>query len=246
MKNNYLKLLSIVLAVAAFAGCKKGTEDPIAFGYEYFPVDSGRYAQFSVDSIAWDPFISPVVADTFRFEVREQNDSIFTDNTGKNATTLLRYYRDSISGPWYLKDVWYMNRNESKAEKVEENERITKLVFPIKDGVKWNGNALNANDAWDYELTNVGKPYTVNGITFNETVTVLQTGINDIPEGMTEPLLNKQLGKEVYAKGVGLIYKELTILEANVVPNVTQQPPFNQRIKGGFTMTMTLNDYSPQ
>lgn len=246
MKNNYYKIFSLFFAVAVLFGCKKGTEDPIAFGYEYFPVDSGRYAQFKVDSINWNDFTNPSTVDSFLFDIREVNDSIFTDNTGRDATTLLRFRRDSANGSWYIKDVWYMNRNDERAEKVEENERFVKLVFPIAEGKAWNGNVYNTIGNWEYKLTNVGKPFTTNGFTFNETVTVIQTGINDIPDGMTEPLLHKELGKEVYAKGVGLVYKELTILEGRIIPNVTQQPPFDQRIKSGFKMTMTLTDYYPQ
>jgi len=243
MKYNYLKFISVlVIGVSVATGCKEGTEDPIAFGYEYFPTDSGRYVQFKVDSIAWNDFTIPSTVDTFRFDIREINDSVFTDIAGEDATVLIRNRRDSANGAWYIKDVWSMKRTNARAEKVEENERIVKLTFPIVDGAVWNGNLYNTNDPWEYELTKIGEPFTVNGFTFNETVTVLQTGNNDIPSGQTEPLLNKQLGKEVYAKGVGLVYKELTILEANIVPGT----PFDQRIKRGFKMFMVLTDYSPQ
>ncbi len=243
MKYNYLKFISVlVIGVAVAVGCKKGTEDPIAFGYEYFPTDSGRYAQFKVDSTVWNDFTVPVTIDTFRFDIRELNDSLYIDNAGDTAVVLIRNRRDSANGAWYIKDVWSMKRTNARAEKVEENERIVKLTFPIVDGAKWNGNIYNTNDPWEYELTEIGKPFTVNGFTFDKTVTVLQTGNNDIPSGQTEPLLHKELGKEVYAKGVGLVYKELTILEANIQPGT----PFDQRIKKGFKMVMTLTDYNPQ
>lgn len=243
MKYNYLKSLSILLVtVSILLGCKKGTEDPIAFGYEYFPTDSGRYVQFKVDSIHWDDFSSPSTIDSFHFDIRELNDSLFKDNTGDTAVTIIRLRRDSANGIWYVKDVWSMKETKSRAEKVEENERIVKLTFPIVEGATWNGNLYNTEDPWVYKLTNVGKPYTVNGFTFAETVTVTQTGNNDIPQGQTEPLINKQVGKEVYAKGIGLIYKELAILEADIIPGL----PYDQRIKKGFKLTMTLTDYSPQ
>jgi catabolite regulation protein CreA len=84
----------------------------------------------------------------------------------------------------------------------------------------------------------LGKPFTVNGVTFPETVTVIQTGSND-------PLINKQQGKEVYAKGVGLIYRELMITEAYTDPQFLNLP-YDQRIRIGFKLTMKLTDYNPQ
>lgn len=238
MKKLYKTVLLVTLAVfLTLSSCKKDTIDgTIVQGYEYFMTDEGRYNEFAVDSTQWDDFNDTVI--TYLFDIREVNDSLFLDNSGDTTVRLERLRRDSVTGPWYIKDVWSMKRTATTAEKVEENERFIKLRFPIKEGYTWNGNLYNTQDPWEYKLTNVGQPFTVNGITFAETVTVEQTGTND-------PLINKQLGKEVYAKGVGLIYKELAILEGKTEPDVIGLP-FDDRIKKGFKMKMSLTNYYPQ
>lgn len=245
MTKRYASLLaSILLLSLVFVGCKDDeTTDPtLQQGTEYFPIDSGRYVEFIVDSIHYDDFTGTI--DTFRFEIRELNQSTFTDLAGNPAIRLERYRRDSISQPWFISDVWAFNRTANTAEKVEENIRYIKIRFPLIPNQVWDGNLLNELDAWDYELVDVNKPFTINGFSFDSTITILQTGLNDIPNGQTEPFLNKQIGKEVYAKNVGLIYKELQILEGDP----TQPPalPFDQRIKRGFKLKMQLSGYSPQ
>ena len=243
MKKFYTPIFLFFLTTAAvLTSCKEDTIDvTIVQVYEYFATDQGRYNQFAVDSIQWDDFNNTI--DTFYFDIREVNDSILLDNSGDSTVRLERLRRDSITGPWYIKDIWSMKRTSTTAEKVEENERFIKLRFPLEDGKTWNGNLYNTIGSWDYEIVDLGKPFTVNGVTFPETVTVLQTGINDIPQGQTEPLINKQLGKEVYAKGVGLIYKELMVTEA-YTNNVSI--PYDQRIRIGFKLKMVLTDYYPQ
>ncbi|UPT69148.1 MAG: hypothetical protein M0D57_11255 [Sphingobacteriales bacterium JAD_PAG50586_3] len=54
----------------------------------------------------------------------------------------------------------------------------------MQEGKTWNGNLYNTIGSWDYEIVDLGKPFTVNGVTFPETVTVLQTGINDTPQAL--------------------------------------------------------------
>lgn len=243
MKKFYIAISLIFFTTTAIlTSCKEDTIDVNTVqGYEYFKTEQGRYNQFAVDSIYYNDFTN--TSDTFLFDIREVNDSIILDNSGDSTVRLERLRRDSISGPWYVKDVWSMKRTTTTAEKVEENERFIKLRFPLEEGKEWNGNLYNTIGNWTYQITNLGEPFTVNGVTFDETVTVLQTGVNDIPQGQTEPLLNKQLGKEVYAKGVGLIYKELAILEGKT-DNLSL--PFDQRIKKGFKLKMSLTEYAPQ
>jgi hypothetical protein len=240
MKKFYTPLFLLFLTTATIlSSCKEDTIDgTLVQGYEYFPTDQGRYNQFAVDSIQWDDFDPLDPVDTFTFDIREVNDSILLDNSGDSTVRLERLRRDSANGSWYIKDIWSMKQTDATAEKVEENERFIKLRFPLKDGKVWNGNYYNTIGNWDYEITDLGKPFTVNGVTFPETVTVIQTGSND-------PLINKQQGKEVYAKGVGLIYRELMITEAYTDPQFLNLP-YDQRIRVGFKLTMKLTDYNPQ
>jgi hypothetical protein len=85
-----------------------------------------------------------------------------------------------------------------------------KLVFPVKEGSNWVGDAYNNRITGDslanlpqkkehYYYNNVGNSFDVNGLNFSKTVTVLQG----------EPYKNVQLNsrQEVYAEGIGKVYR---------------------------------------
>ncbi len=101
----------------------------------------------------------------------------------------------------------------------DNNNRFIKLTEPVTEGQTWKGNSyIDArSDAstvpylynWDYTYQNVNMPYTVVTGTLDSTVTVLQQD-NTFPAGDFDPNYYQQrnYSVEVYAKGVGLIYKD--------------------------------------
>ncbi|MFT6021272.1 MAG: hypothetical protein ACI9CQ_004079, partial [Saprospiraceae bacterium] len=56
-----------------------------------------------------------------------------------------------------------------------------------------------------------------------------------------ENLLEKRYGIEKYAKGVGLIFKELQIYNTQDIENETE--PWEVKTERGFRVVMTLVDY---
>jgi hypothetical protein len=85
------------------------------------------------------------------------------------------------------------------------------LVFPIIEGKTWSGNkqiaAIDENEYlkdWVYVYQNVDKPFTIGAETFDSTLLVLQ--VDD------ENLIEKKYAYERYAKGVGMIAKEIQFL----------------------------------
>lgn len=192
-------LLPILFAFLLFCGCKKDTVlPPVDMGYAYFPVNPGHWVIYKVDSTNWDDFTG--IVDTFQFEIKEYIESEYLDNEGRPTARLERYKRQNDTSAWYLKDVWVMNRTSATAEKVEENIRFLKLIFPAKSGQTWNGNIYNTLGKQEYEFNDVNEPYTAGNMQFDSTVTVLQA--NEIT------LISEDIANEVYAKGVGLVYKK--------------------------------------
>lgn len=194
-KNNILFIL-FIFPVIIFS-CKKETENPVDVGYEYFPVNVGHWVTYQVDSTYYDDFTDSVRV--YHYKIKEFIESTFLDNQNRETQRIERYKQISDTTSWYINNVWAMNLTPSTAEKVEEDYRYIKLVFPVKNGKTWNGNAYNVKDEQEYEFDDIDKPYTVNGLTFDSTVTVIQENeLNMIQE-------NYQV--EVFAKHVGLIYK---------------------------------------
>lgn len=207
--------------------CKKdAVEKPLDMKYSYFPMDTGRWVEYTVDSIVWNDFYPESDSrhvDTFNFKIRESLDSYFIDIQGKQALKIVRYKKVNDTSAWFIKDVWFANLTNTTAEKVEENQRYIKLVFPLKDGSSWNGNEYNTMDAWAYECKSVDAPLVINGLSFDSAAVILQYD--------QTTLINRIYGKEVYAKNVGLVFKEYINVETN---------PSDMSVKNGMKYKMQV------
>ncbi|RMG82641.1 MAG: hypothetical protein D6707_02555 [Bacteroidetes bacterium] len=214
----------IIIAVTAFFSCKKDNNiSPVNFYYDYFPVQTGFWRIYEVDSIVHDEnddFTGKI--DTFHYQIKEVIAEKFIDLSGDTAYRLERFIRNNPSDKWKIKDVWYFNFYPSKIEMVEENLRLIKMIFPVKENATWDGNASNANPEQIYEYQNTHEPYVTDNFTFDSTATVL---IEDY-----ENLIEKQLSKEVYAKNIGLIHKS--------VINIDYQA------EGGLEYYLNISDWS--
>lgn len=76
------------------------------------------------------------------------------------------------------------------------------MLFPISNGLTWNGNRHNIIGSDEYEIRNAGQPFRVLAKSFNETVTVVAQD--------DSTLVSQEKRMAVYARQVGLIYKERT------------------------------------
>jgi len=204
MKHLYKSFFLFILAVNLFS-CKEEVQTLPYMGYDYFPDSTGHYVIYLVDSIWTDDAFNR--KDTFLFKLKERIESKFIDNEGRWSQRLERFKTDTNLDFVFsdISDVWFATRTATRAEKVEENVRYVKLIFPVQNDEQWNGNAFNTEEDYgiDYKLMNVHEPFTVpvTNIHFDSTVTVLQID--------RKAILGLNLyAKEVYALNVGLVYKE--------------------------------------
>ena len=211
-------LLPVSITIMLFASCKKEDSIEIDLGYDYFPIEQGRFVSYDVDSMVFD--LDVQLADTFHFQVREQIDSPFIDAEGRNAALLKRYYRDDEQDDWQLNDVWTVTRTESRAEKYEENVRFVRMAFGVNEQQSWDGNAFNTEDEWIHEYTDIGSSLELNGLSYDNTVTVLQHYDSNATQ--------IESAREIYARGVGMIYKQLdTVLTVFL----TDTPRFGVKLR---------------
>ncbi|MEO6884266.1 MAG: hypothetical protein ABI199_09615 [Bacteroidia bacterium] len=230
----HLFLLGIFFSIVLFS-CKKDTPASINFGYNYFPYKVNNYWIYDVDSLVFNSFTNKV--DTFIFQEKEHIDSIIKDNTGRPTYVISRYkrvYNPSIpynNETWIFKNVCVANITTTTAERVEDNQRFVKLIFPTQLNTTWNGNAQNTLGDWNYQYTAVDIPATYESKRFDSTATVTQ--INNTN------LIQKQYYIEVYARNVGLVYKQIIDVQSD---SITAMPLMN-RINSGIEYTMTINSY---
>lgn len=229
--------LLVFIAVVVLSSCKKdpSTAEVPDLGYDYYPATAGSYIEYDIDSTAYTPL--PVDTIYAKFRIKEVIEETFTDNQGRPALKIVRYKKNySPTIPysqmsWTLQDVWMSNKTSTTAEVVEENVRFVKLVFPVADDITWNGNAQNTIGDWEYKYSNTDQPAAYGTLAFDKTVQVNQKKFVS--------LLAYQYYTEKYARGVGLLYKEIIDIKSQHNVNL----PIMDRIEEGVVYKQTIVDY---
>lgn len=224
MKKVINKLLLGVMVIVLAVSCKKETESlNFDYGYNYFPDDSGSYVIYKVDSTIYNDFDPTKLKRKSSIYLKEIVTEHYIDNLGRDAKKLERYTTDSLNHPWLFDRVWYFVKSTTNVEQVEDNIRYIKLTFPVTVGNTWKGNKYNelnhfpftdlkfttTNFDWTYTLTGVNESYVNGAINTDSTITVLQ--VNDSSN------VQKVYALERYARNIGLVYKELWRLDAQLV-----------------------------
>lgn len=221
----------LFFTLGLFSSCKKETET-VDVGYGYFPTAQKHYIIYQVDSAYYDTFNSEI--DSFSYQVKEIIESEILDNAGRKTLRLERYIRDNANDSWEIKDVWVANKNNNNVEKTEENIKFVKLVFPVKESTKWNGNMYNTLGEQEYKYKDLHKSLSINGYTFDSTLTVVQIADSS--------LIEKKFQYEIYAKNVGMIYKKYVDVK-DQSSEIDFSLPFSKRIDNGVDYSYTIIEY---
>ena len=131
--------------------------------------------------------------------MKEEVTESFLDDEGRLSYRLERSKRYNETDGYLLSDVWYVTPTNQRIEKVEEDVRYVKMVFPVKEFQSWDGNVMNTFIERTYEINDLGASYAINGLSFDSTLVVDQ--------GSFQSFVDYEEAEEVYAKGVGLIKK---------------------------------------
>ena len=196
------RLLLLLPVLLAACDTREIAVDPARAGYDYFPLKAGQTAVYAVESIQYR---TARPADTSRYEVREVVQAPVTDLSGEEAFVIYRYYRPLGSTTWKADpdSVWTAKRDAHLATRTENNVPFVKLSFPLRKDLAWNGNAFNDRGDDGYKVTAWNQPYDSGTTTYAQTLTVEQS--NEANE-----CVKKNVQYEVYARGVGLVRKEIT------------------------------------
>jgi len=194
VKNSvWLAFAGVLIVVGSFA-CKKKTGDTPDFYYNYYPTSIGTYVEYTVDSMYHDN-----ASDTFQFQVREVVADEFLDNEGRNSVRIERFKRPDNTVAWALTDVWFATRTSTRLEKIEEDVRFVKMLFPPKRNDRWDGNLYNIHDEEEYQNVEVHIDGNYGGFAFDSLVVVEQED--------RQNLVDTVYKEEVFASGVGLVSK---------------------------------------
>jgi len=193
--RNYI--FQSLLFIALLAGCQSNTTAPVDPGIDYFPLETGQYIIYTVDE---QHYALNATASQRTYQLKEVVGESYQDVTGQPAFKLLRYRRSADNLPWQADSVWSVRVQNNKAIRTENGQDFIKLQFPISDNLKWNGNQLNSLGEDTYLMRNTNQPYRVSDKEYNATVTVVAQD--------DSTLVSQDKHIEVYARQIGLIYKE--------------------------------------
>lgn len=230
--NSNIRIIFCFFLLLSLSNCKKKDTNIPDVGYGYFPTTQKQYIIYQVDSAYYDTFNTEI--DSFSYQVKEVIESEILDNAGRKTLRLERYYRKNANSAWQIKDVWVANKTNKNVEKTEENLKFIKLVFPVKEGTKWNGNIYNTLGAQEYKYKDLNKRMSMSGYDFDSTVTVLQIADSS--------LIEKKFQYEIFAKNIGMIYKKFVDVKDQSY-EIDFSLTFNQRIDIGVDYSYKIIEY---
>ena len=167
-------------------------------GYTYLPLKVGQSAEFRIDSIAYDDFTGTV--DTIVYFQREEVRESFVDLAGRTSYRVDIFQRATDTVDWMKVRTDVKHRGTYRYELSIGSVPYVPLVFPPLAESRWDVNALNAQLEVTFRYQNLHQAYVTNQATYDSTITVLQRD--------QLSLIGKILDREVYASGLGLVFRE--------------------------------------
>ncbi|GAB1449743.1 hypothetical protein MASR2M44_27750 [Bacteroidota bacterium] len=194
------KLWVVIVLLVTLISCKT-EETAVPIAYDYVVLDSGASWIYSYDSLAFNDNSNTV--DTFELFLKEQI----------SGNIQLQTERYLIMDRFVGTDTLEMTQRESafllltsnSFERIDQNQRRIKLIFPVQDGRVWNGNAWNDLGRQNFSLKLIPQLQLASGKSYTE--------IAEVNEANTVNVIETNFERSWYARGIGLIKREDTRLQ---------------------------------
>lgn len=153
---------------------------------------------------------------------------------GEISYYVYQYRRKNPSETWEEESVLVhtVKRTRSNLLQYEGNTPYVKLTFPVKTGLTWDGNAFNTSDPMYYRYSDVEMMDAPTESLNAQLIQVVQSDYDD-------QIILKDFRHEIYAKGIGLVFKENSILEYCQEPDCFGK----KEISSGTVFQQTLIEY---
>ncbi len=236
-------VLTAIAGLLVFAGCKTDNNSyTVDYKYNYYPVDSGHYIVYNVDSVTFDYNADQgtYIRDTVHYQMLVSFGDTIHDLLDSVNFRLYLSTRADSNASWGTPYGTYGLRTKTNLQVVENDIRFIKLVFPPEQQESWNGNlyvpttgAYTTYSGWNYHYTNVDTDVIINGQTYSHAAVVSEVNNNS-------SLISKTVRTEIYAPNVGMIYQEW---EALTKQNVTTT--WDTGAESGYSIHMWALAHNP-
>ncbi|MEM1220626.1 MAG: hypothetical protein AAGH79_17015 [Bacteroidota bacterium] len=241
-----LVVFTLCLSILSLWSCDP-TPDPFQpyFQEDYYPLAIGRSWTYQMDSVVYTP-TGDSVAYLRSNQLREVVVDTFTDGTGTLQYRIEQFTRPDDTSIWESRQVLSAWLEDQRAFRNENNLTFIKAIFPPEEFQRWDGNSLIDPNTeirvggelvvmfkgWDYETQAVGATENVGSQSYEEVLTIVPS--------LNENLIELREVEEKYARGVGLVYRKLRILDSqNIDPSLS----WEERAEQGFILMQTLIEF---
>ncbi|MBV6428829.1 MAG: hypothetical protein KIPDCIKN_03366 [Haliscomenobacter sp.] len=216
-------------------------EYSIDLAYAYFPLRIGEIRLFAQDSLVFDPAPSGTRIDSTRTYVMEILRDTLRDLSGNPYYRIERYERKDSVAPWKLNRVATERLDGQRLVRTEDNLPLVKMIFPLFFGQTWNalvfvgenrkvevaGETLEMFKGWSPRIEEFDAPFSYAGKTYASTLGITVANFDS--------KIELRHIKERYAKEVGLVYRELFILDTQCIA-ACQNQTWEKKAEKGFIL----------
>lgn len=200
MKSFHL-FLWIVSLFAVLMGCESDevvVSDP---GYAYFPLRKGLFQIYEVERTQY-VLGNP---NTVTYQLKTVVVDSFLNAEQTYTYVMHRSMRYTELENWKYIDSWSIRSGDTETVLQIENLPVVNMNYPVKQGLTWDGNKYNTLGKNMYSIVSVNVAEILGMLTFDDCLTVQQEDNDDY-------IVFLDQRKEIYARNIGLVYKDSTAL----------------------------------
>jgi len=241
-----------------FIACQRNIDTLDSISLDYYPLEEGKYKIYQIDSTVYDDFNCTVI--NVSFQLKEVVARTIVDGENDLTYVLERYKRQDATQPWVLKNVWTEKIEANQLQRVEDNQRFVKMIFPVQEGKEWDGISYINKDTLFAIRGGAIAIYKDWGSFSYQAVESTFIDVNQSPSKVypntvkvlhvdKENAFEKRFSKEIYAKNIGAVYKEMCIVDTqcdclNVSDSTCVTLPWSDKIDKGYILRQSLIEHN--